>query len=318
MTTFGSQHCLDAATGTTDQKLASTYYDGLKVYLDISDYTKDTAKWAPCVSANLNTYRGYVEGSSADGGGYGGVPGYWAFSAGLRLHYEKTGDVKSKNAVIQMAQHAAYCVDGTEPSYTDEPSLAREVGYCLNIRNDAEALGLARSSYHNFILNQALKHFDKWFVAKSFKVQGCDDCGGPGGPANGSYYIQPFMVAIEARAMLNENRIKPDARILPLVKAGLDYIWRRAWDTGTQAFFYENYAPTAEAPWVMSTQGAPDLNMLIAVAFWDYYRATGDTTYRTKADSIFNGGNAAYLEGQQKQFNQSYEWSVDMVRQRVP
>ena len=79
----------------SDQKLAATYYDQIRVYLQIRAYTGDVAKWTPCVNAALNTYRGYVIGAG------GKTPGYWNFSGGLRMHFELTGDTESKRASLR-------------------------------------------------------------------------------------------------------------------------------------------------------------------------------------------------------------------------
>jgi hypothetical protein len=55
MLTFGSQHCLAPTRGTLDERLAATYYDSLRVYLNILLYTRDP-KWNQCIAASLTTY----------------------------------------------------------------------------------------------------------------------------------------------------------------------------------------------------------------------------------------------------------------------
>ena len=304
MVTFGSQHCLAPSQGTEDERLAATYYDSLRVYLNMLLYTRDS-RWNQCVASSLNTYRGWVLGAG------GQVPGYWNFTGGLRLHYEQTGDTVSRSAVGQLASHASFCVDGTDPEFTMSPSVSREVAYCIEARLDAMALGFAKTAYYDFMVQRALEHMDQWWVSRSFRAPAEGYDGMPGGA--GTYYIQPFMVGLTAHALMREWERSHDSRILPVVKAALDGLWSRAWVAADQAFWYENFVanPTQTFP---PQPGAPDLNQLIAPAYLLYSKATGDTSYRTKADTIFAGGVVgAFLENP-KQFNQSYMWSFDYVK----
>jgi hypothetical protein len=104
-----------------------------------------------------------------------------------------------------------------------------------------------------------------------------------------------------------------DARILPLVKAALDGIWSRAWVSADQPSGTKTSSTSPSDPFP-PRPGAPDLNQLIAPAFLLYSKATGDTSYRNKADAIFAGGVVgAFLENP-KQFNQSYMWSFEYVK----
>jgi hypothetical protein len=317
MLTYGGEHCLDAAQ-PGDPGLGATYYDGTKVYLDIRDYTGDATRWTPCVNANLATYRGYVESSiHSDTGQPGAVSGPWIFTAGLRKHFEKTGDTRSRDAIFNIAKHAAFCYSATPLAWTSQAEYAREVYGCLNAFNDAEALGMARAPHHDGMLANAIGHFNMLFVTKTYRLCSVEPCAWDGPPdARGKFYIRPFMIGGEARALLADHQRRPDARIPPLVKAALDYMWARLWIPAQSAFPFENYSNTADSAWLMPMDGAPDLNQLIAVAYYDYAQATGDDSYRVKADAIFAGGVlGAWLDGG-KQFNQSYEWSVDFVTRR--
>jgi hypothetical protein len=301
MLTFGSQHCLAASRG-----LGATYYDSLRVYLNILLYTRDP-KWNQCIAASLTTYRGYV---IANGGR---VPGYWNFTGGLRLHFQQTGDTVSRSTVALLATNAAYCTDSTPAYYTASASHSREVAYCIEARLDAVALGVAKTPYYDLMVTTALRHLDQWWVSKTYRAPSS----GFDGPAEamGKYYIQPFMVGLTTHALMREWERSHDARILPLVKAALDGIWSRAWVSSDQAFWYENYVLRPSDPFP-PRPGAPDLNQLIAPAFLLYSKATGDASYRAKADAIFAGGVVgAFLENP-KQFNQNYMWSFEYVKRR--
>jgi len=304
MLTFGSAHCLAPTVGTDDERLGATYYDSLRVYLNIFLYTRD-ARWNPCIAASLNTYRGWVLSAG------GQVSGYWNFTGGLRLHYEQTGDQNSRNAVGLLAANASFCVDGTDPENTALANVSREVAYCIESRLDAMALGFPKTAYYDFMVQRALEHMDQWWISRSYRAPADGYDGLPGGIGN--YYIQPFMVGLTAHALMREWERSHDPRILPAVKAALDGLWSRAWVAADQAFWYENFV-TNPAQTFPPQPGAPDLNQLIAPAFLLYSKATGDASYRTKADAIFAGGVvAAFLEGS-KQFNQSYMWSFDYVK----
>ncbi|HEY7924637.1 MAG TPA: hypothetical protein VII62_15725 [Vicinamibacteria bacterium] len=306
MLSFGSQHCLAPTRGTEDERLAATYYDSLRVYLNLLLYTRDP-KWNQCIAASLSTYRGWVIGAG------GGVAGYWNFTGGLRLHYEQTGDALSRQAVGLLAQNASFCVDGTDPENTAIANVSREVAYCIEARLDAMALGFAKTSYYDLMVQRALEHMNQWWISRSYRAPAEGYDGLPGGI--GSYYIQPFMVGLTAHALMREWERSHDARILPAVKAALDGLWSRAWVASDQSFWYENFVanPAQTFP---AEPGAPDLNQLIAPAFLLYSKATGDASYRAKADAIFAGGVVgAFLENP-KQFDQSYMWSFDYVKRR--
>ena len=313
MNTWGTQHCTSASRGTADEKLGATYYDQIRVYEQIRSYTGNAAKWDPCIASAVATYRGYVEGSLAWGGGYGAVPGYWNFTAGLRQHYERTGDARSKQAVLALARNASYCSDWTPADYTRSAALSREVAYCIEARLDAMALGVPKTPYYDLMVSTALGHLDQWWISKSFRAPVDSYDGMPGGAGN--YYIQPFMVGLTMHALMREWERSHDARILPAVKAALDGLWARTWVAADQSFWYENFV-TNPALTFPPQPGAPDLNQLIAPAYLLYAKATGDTSYIAKADAIFAGGVAgAFLENP-KQFNQNYMWSFDYVKRR--
>src|SRR5687768_15652471 len=86
MLTYGQKHA-DALNGLTDDPaLAATYYDAIRVFYLISDYTKDS-RWVAAAHKAVEIYRdNYVLRNK------GSVPGYWNFTMGLRLDYERTAN----------------------------------------------------------------------------------------------------------------------------------------------------------------------------------------------------------------------------------
>ena len=107
MVTYGRRHCdyLKQAGHTPDEYLAHTYYDQVRVFLQIAKYTGEDA-WLDCARRARVVYRdGYVLRNA------GQVPGYWNFTTGLRMDYELTKDPPSRQAVILLSNAAAYSTD---------------------------------------------------------------------------------------------------------------------------------------------------------------------------------------------------------------
>src|SRR5687767_9924011 len=82
---FGKKNCdFLKSNATHNEKLNATYYDAVRVFQSIQDYTGDKATWSPCVDAARKVYRDdYVLPAN------GGVPGFWNFSLGLRQDFER-------------------------------------------------------------------------------------------------------------------------------------------------------------------------------------------------------------------------------------
>src|SRR5437870_1209860 len=78
MTFYANVHRNDVSTGTYDEKLLSTYYDGGWVYFRILDYTSDP-QWATVADSFVAFYRDqYINAQTP----HGAVPGYWNFTHG--------------------------------------------------------------------------------------------------------------------------------------------------------------------------------------------------------------------------------------------
>jgi hypothetical protein len=308
MMTYGRRHCT-AAFGsnlTSDQRLAHTYYDAVRVFYQIADYTGDST-WNACALKARAIYRdAYVLPNK------GGVPGYWNFTTGLRMDWERTGDSLSKQAVTALATRAAFAADWTNVASLHDTSVSREVAYAILSYLNAEDVGEARRARLPIQAQESLSHIDQWFVSRTSRA-----------PipfslvpaAAGQYYLQPFMVGLTTQALIRYAETTNDPRVLPAVKVALDQLWERAWVPANRSFWYQNWVADPRLTFPAQT-GAPDLNLLIAPAFAWLYRQTGDITYRDRGDQVFAGGvKGAWLDGP-KQFNQNYAWSFDYVKWR--
>jgi hypothetical protein len=325
MKRYGQQLC-DVLKGSPSSVLGSTYYDAEKVFQQIAAYfPAEAATWTACAQRAEVVYRdNYVEQSAADGGGYGAVPGYWAFTDGLRRDFEMSGDTRSKTAVDQLAKHAAFCSETVPLEWTDSASLMREVAYCLNAHLDNEALGAGLAARADLRLAQLLDHIDATITGRYKAEQDADvpDI------CKAKTYAQPFYIGLVMKTLIEWNSVHPDSRIQPAIKKAADFMWDKLRYNPTSAtagarFWYGQCSATPGSPWnVWTTAGgnlpADDLNLLFAPAYAWLYAKTGDAVYRDRGDQIWTVGvNDAAVNGlNSKQFNQNYLWSFDYVKYR--
>jgi hypothetical protein len=291
MVTFGRQICQKLAPGAADWSLQAdaVYYDGERVYYQIAAYTGDPT-WKYCAGLAEKIYRdGYVIPSN------GRVAGWNIFNSGLLMDYERTGDVTSRDTVVQISQNASFASDGTPLDWTADSSASREVAYAIMAYLNAEAAGEQRRARLADMVNQALGHIDQWFISKS------------------AHYVRPFMVGITMQALIQAYDATHDSRIPDAVKTALDGLWPSMWLADCQCFMYTNVNTSSGG-----MDPSPDLNLTIAPAYaWMYY-VSGETKYRDRGDQIFAGGvtnaqNWLYLG---KQFDQNYWWSPAYVTWR--
>lgn len=299
MLSWGDFHKNDTTTGSFDEKLLSTYYDGAWVYFRLGDYTGDSA-WYTTALAFGDFYRDqYVVPNS------GGVPGYWNFTNGLTEDYLRNGDTASRDAVRNLlAVNAAFAADTTPLSATASYLLSREVAYTIVTYLNAERCGASRRVPRLAdLLEQALGHMDQWFVSQS------------------AGYVRPFMCGLTMWALTVYNETIGDSRILPLLKIGAEWLMQHAWLPADLCFMYTDRVAYDGSG---GQEPAPDLNLLILPVYGYIYHQTGETKWIDDyGDKIFQGGvvgagsagnpSGAYLAGTGKQFNQNYRTSFDYV-----
>lgn len=269
-----------------DPLLGATYYDAQRVFYQIGDATKDKA-WTGYAEAAMAVYRDrYVFPNQ------GKIPGYWNFTRGIAMHFERTGDPKSREAVKLLANQAAYAPDSVKPESTVNAERGRETAYLIHAKLDAEVVGEPRSPRLKTLVEHSLGHIDQWCVSKT------------------ASYVQPFMVGLAAEALIRWDAKNPDPRVLPALKTACVWLWNNMWTTKDQSFKYMNREVAGEG----GPTPTPDLSLLIAPMYaWVYHR-TGETPYRDRAATIFVGGVKRGFLDAGKQFNQNYRWSFDYVR----
>lgn len=286
MITYGQVHCY---LGPLDH----VYYDAERVYYQIAAYTGDFT-WTTCADFAEITYRDqYVLPNN------GSVPGYWNFTTGLRLDYDRTRDSRSKDAAILLSQNAAYAHD-RPLEWTASADYSREVAYAIVSYINAEALGEPKRQRRIDLVNQAYDHMAQWFVRFAWP-----------GPWQQSPQetarLAPFMVGLTAHALIRDWEQTEDTRLIPALRRAADWMWANAWVAVDESMWYES---------LDRSKGAPDLNLLIAPIYAFLYHETGETKYRDEGDALFAGGvRRAYLAGG-KQFDQNYWWSFDYVTWR--
>ena len=294
MLSYGQTHCVLGA-------LDEVYYDAERVYYQIADYTGNPA-WITCAHLAQTVYRDqYVLPNS------GGVPGYWNFTTGLRIDYQRTGDPQSKNAALLLSQNGAFAPDSTPLAWTASADASREVAYAILSHINAQLLGQPLRQRRIDLVNQAYEHMNQWFVNFSWP-----------GPwqltPQTTIRLAPFMVGLTAHSLIRDWEETQDPRLIPALRLAADWLWANAWIPSAQAMWYE--FPDAGQPCCHASAATADLNLLVAPLYAFLYWQTGDTKYRDEGDQLFAGGaQFAWLAGG-KQFDQNYWWSFDYVKWR--
>lgn len=276
MATYGQQYC----------QSGNNYYDAARVYYQISQYTGNK-QWERCAEIALRSYvDGYLVPNKYQ------AAGWEIFPHGLLLHYQRTGDPRSKAALVAMASGAAFARH--EPTeWLVGQEMSREVAYNIESKLLAEEVGYSDRAEVQRLVGIALGHYDQWFVSKT------------------AAYVRPFMAALTAEALILWYDKTKDPRVLPMLKTGADVMWENMWIPEHKAFKYtDRQMPHG------GDQPAPDLNLLIAPLYGWIYKMTGDEKYRERGDQIFEGGVAFAFLNDPKHFNQNYRWSFQYLSWR--
>jgi hypothetical protein len=273
--------------------LLAVYYDAAQVFDQIARYTGDS-RWYAAMADAVYIYRDrWVLALTTPGG----VSGYWNFTTGLRMDYERTGNAVSKNAVALVSQFAAYAQDGVPLSSTQPLSLSREVAYAIRSYIDAELVGAPRRARRADLVTQAYGHIQQ-FVDKT---------------QWGTMQVSPFMMGLTSYVLIKDWEQTHDARLIPALQQLADFLWSEAWVASAEGM---KYGLNPNATTDSSPIPAPDLNNLIAPLYGFLWAQTGDTKYRDEGDALFAGAaKYAYLDGN-KQFDQNYQFSFDYVAWR--
>jgi hypothetical protein len=296
MITYGQQHCANLAqikNGPLDTAVGATYYDLTRVMHQIAAYTGDT-RWLSCADdAMYAYYERYVLPNN------GAIPGYWNFSTGIRMDWQRTRDPRSQQGVVLLSTAPAYTSDLTDLASIASFPRIREVAYALLSYINAEAVGQPRRARRATYVTLLLNHLAQLQDSSTW----------------GEEQVAPFMMALGAEALIRDWEQTKDPRLVPALSAAADFFWYRAWAPKTRSMLYQ-INPADLANGGSNFNPAPDLNLLIAPVYAWLYAQTGDTTYRDQSDLLFaNGVQLAWII-QSKQYNQSYRWSFDYVKWR--
>jgi fibronectin type 3 domain-containing protein len=264
----GLQHCKPEETALWEG--FAWYYDGQRVYDQIAEITGDP-QFRQCSDMFGTAYRDYVMNTQ------GGVPLWRMFPHGLARHYQRTGDQQSLKAVELMA-HAGLSTDIT---IAMGANWGREAAYYLNTLLQYRAISGVSDPAIPDLVNIMLGHMEALFVTREAVVQ-------------------PFMVGLEAEALIDYWSISRDPRIPAVLKQAADGIWDDSWNVANSCLVYRD--PSGDSC-------PQDLHMLVAPMYAWLFSLTHDVTYRDRGDTMFTSGVfGAWLDGG-KQFSQNYRWS---------
>jgi len=271
------------------------YYDGIRVYSQMADYTGDDS-WRTCAGYVSEMYRDITVIPAQ-----GKIQGYYVFPRGLRMDYQRTKDAKSLTAVELLAENDSYLGGSLplDPTAMRETSYAGEAGVEAYLLGDpvmlvGDPLDPAVPPRWKDNIDNLLSQFDQTLDGGSW----------------GSVYIESFMVGLAFESLIQYYDQTKDPRIPPAVQKMADWLWANAWAPSANSFVYDTLSGPDPA--------MENLNPLIAPAYAWLWAMTGDPKYQQEGDTIFADG--VLLGGQEigdgKQFSQSYRWSFDYVKWR--
>lgn len=298
MMTYGASFCSDDTVGNES---FVWYYDGLRVFQSIQLWdavkgvTGNPSQWDTCINAQAGYYLGYVRPNN------GSVPAVRVFSPGSACYFSRRGDFAyyQNSKSLRNSPYAAL-TDHSLITY----NFARELAYRVDTEEIDVSLGrdTTRVPYLMKGIDIELGRPDQWMSGISY---------------------QPYQVGLWAESLILcfENQSCPyyqDARIPTAVKQMADYLWTNAWNLPGQpnAFVY-NYAQ-----WQIGLFNPlwQNLNQLVAFIYAWLFHITGDVTYRSEFDQIFQAA-AEYTPSlgpglQGKTFSQTYRMSFKAVEWR--
>ncbi|WP_310571322.1 Ig-like domain-containing protein [Gemmatimonas sp.] len=265
------------------------YYDRAQVYYAHWVRTGNPEYWVRGTRQMLAYRTNYLEANN-----YGTSP-HWSQMDGIAIHYQLTGDEKSRFAVGRVSEGLRYFRDNArivghpdiESRILARTLMAQLWGWRLQARgNEATATSAEISTLVSTILG--LQADDGAWRYPAI----CS-------PNSGSLTYMD--------GMLNEALIQAfthhsaNAAILLKVRKSTDYMWSR-WKVATQAVEYAPGCPPSST----DPNSYAELNNLVVNSFAWVYAQTGEAAFKQKADSVFNGGvRGQFLPGS-KQFNQQY------------
>ncbi len=286
----GSRDSLNAAgsflTGWANES-DGWYYDGGRVYQQIASYTNDPS-WNHCALTILDPYRQWILANNAK-------MDVWAiFPYGMLMNYWRTGDNTNADAIHFLATNSGSANYG---GWVD-PYGIRETAYIADVRIADELITGKRDRLLAKNIDKLLGQLDMLY----------------NGQLGASH---PFMVGLAMETAIHYYDMTvaeghPDYRVPPMVKHGLDALWRDYYVPSSHTFRY-----TLED--IPTVQMSVVLNGLVAPAYAWYWNLSGDAASLSRGDELFqhtlDDPENTIWSG--KQFSQIYKWSFDYVRYRT-
>jgi hypothetical protein len=240
---------------------AAYYRTGDAYWLNKARYVASTWRDSPN-NQNIVKYLGgdYSVGSTIP-------PGRSMSTLGLAVLAIENNDASARNIVNQQARLVEQVWGVT--NWSD----AREKGYELMALVASNLLGDGHLTSARTALDTILSYQNPagyWDGTSSL-------C--PAGP-----FVNNFMDAILAEALVLYDRVIGDPRIVPALQSWAAWEWNTQWLPGSLSFQYSNVNDTN-----CGTVPATDLNGLFLPAWGYLYSKTGDTTYKTQGAQIFSG-----------------------------
>jgi hypothetical protein len=262
------------------------YYDGARVFFQIADYTKDKS-YEDCAFLIARQYRDYVVANG------GMILGSRVFTRGLRMAYERTGDVSFKDAVILLSTKNIWAPTAVGVS----DGSIRETAYIVNAYIDAEKLGASRHPHLLRKVDYLIGHYDQIFVSKTYSVH------------------QTFYDGLAAEAMINFFELTGDPRIPPTIKTMLDWMYNIGWDKSISKLVWnpDPVGPTCSSGCQVYMNGL--INLIVPSFAW-YWSITGNAVYQERGDEIWTHALDEDISYSGKIFSQNYKWSFDYLRWR--
>ena len=262
------------------------YYDGGRVYQEIASYTNDVS-WNHCALTILDPYRQWILANNAK------VDVWAIFPYGMLMNYWRTGDSVNANAIHYLALNSG---SGNYGGWVDAYAI-RETAYIADFRIADELITGKRDRLLAKSIDKLLGHLDMLY----------------NGQLGGSH---PFMVglAIETAIHYYDMTVAeghPDYRVPPVIKRGLDGLWRDYYVPETHSLRYTRADVPTTDDWII-------LNDLVAPAYAWYWNLTGDSESLSRGDELFQHtlDDPDHTIWTGKQFSQVYKWSFDYVRWR--
>jgi hypothetical protein len=285
MVDTGKFHCdWNKIKDLSTSELGVWYYDGLRIYYQIADYTKDPF-WNTCAGYVKSIYRdAYVLPNT------GKIPGYRVFGTGLRMDFERTRQTQSAVAIDYMTENAAF---GASAGSLD-PITMRETAYSLLAHLSRHRLG--RGGDFRKAADHALTQFDQLFVSKTFKGH------------------HTFTVGLMMEALIDYYAETADPRVPPAIQKAADWLVDEAWNPADQGFIYHRLLVQGK---LNPIRGEPELNQLIAPGLAWMWAMTGNTKYLQVGDAAYAAAVRDLWLGSGKIFSQKYRWSFDFVKWRT-